>query len=234
MTNARSIRMWYVEAGATASMCFVTTSIRKGRGADRSPVASMADAAAWLSRVMGPALLLWCVALPIATAGPDWAARLFWFWFAPLPYFTAWIAATTSSWRAAATEGARLAAIHLKLCVILLPFGAVLFFLILPVVVIAVGGALGEELARRYPTPKPGTQGRWWLLTHQVTAATAAFCIMLISFRYMGDARGDPAIDGLPQWVAIPALTASAYLPHALASWVWRRLSRSGIIAARS
>lgn len=210
-------------------MGVVRTSTEKGLGANRSPALIMIDAAAWLSRVMGPALLLWCAAWPIATAGPEWAARLLWFWFAPLPYFTAWIAATTSSWRAAAIEGVRLAAIHLKLCVILLPFGAVLFFLILPVVVIAVGGALGEELARRYPKPKPGEQGRWWLLTHQLTAAAAAFCIMLISFSHMGDARGDPATDGPPQWLVVPALTASAYLPHALASWVWRRLSRSGV-----
>jgi hypothetical protein len=158
---------------------------------------------------------------------PKVAELVSWVWLAPVPYFAAWIAAMTGSLRTAAVEGAWLAVVHLAALAFLVPLPGIFFFFLLPVLFTAAGAALGHELADRHARLAPDEADRGWRRIHVIGAALAALYVASMPWLFTSDETLRLVPNGLPELLVVPSLTAPAYLPHALASWVKRRRTAS-------
>jgi hypothetical protein len=185
--------------------------------------------AAWLSRVMGPALLFWSI---YWLSGAAVQMLLLWLWFAPLPYLAAWIAAMFGSWRTAADEGVRLLAVQSATCCIVVVLAVALLarprglLWAIPAAVVLAGGGVGGYLARRHARLAPDRVDRVWWLIHCIGGMLAALGVMLAQFNAF-DATPGRTAGARTGWLLVPALTALGFLPHALASWAWGRRSIS-------
>jgi hypothetical protein len=170
-------------------------------------------------------LLIWAgsgaVAGPLLAIYPNW---LFWLWFAPLPYFTAWFAIVAGSWRTGLREAGRLSLVHLVILVVaFVASGIALFLFFLPIAIIAAG-VLGDELGRRHARLDRDGASRSWRLVHRLGAIAGVAILLGIILAPLGwDAElrttGSPVAVG----IGLMLVTAACFVPHALASWFWWR-----------